>query len=56
MRYKRTEINTPYYTIDSTDDFLGVVYTQYSPVTITLPEISVVGEIAYTIVDEGMNL
>lgn len=53
--YKRTEINLPTYTLTGNDYCVGVVHTLTAPVTLTLPEISSVGQKRYVIKDEGGN-
>lgn len=46
-----TAVNSPTYTVLETDNFIGVVYNGVC--TITLPEISVVGNKTYDIIDEN---
>lgn len=53
--YTRTVVNSATYTVLSSDEIIAVTYTATGAVTITLPAISVVGAIQYTIVDEGGN-
>ena len=53
--YTRTEINTSTYTALNLDFILGVTYTTTGTAVITLPEISILGEKIYHIVDEGGN-
>lgn len=53
--YTHTIVNTATYTILATDKFLGVTRTTTGACTITLPQISTVGQIIYYITDEGGN-
>lgn len=55
MKYQHTTVTVPDYAITYDDDFIGVVYTKIGKTTLTLPEIDIVGEIMYTIVDESLN-
>lgn len=51
----RTEVNDNPYALTSSDEFVGVKYTTTSAVLITLPEISTINKVKYTIKDEGGN-
>jgi len=53
--FDRVEVNSSTYTLTSSDDLIAVLYTLTGGVTLTLPEISSVGQKQYTIVDEGGN-
>ena len=53
--FKRTEVDSTTYTLTSADYAVGVVHTSTAAVTLTLPEISTIGQKKYLIKDEGGN-